>query len=269
MPYSSSHAMGEGLVLYAGKTMKPLALWPFSTPIQATAETHPEYRRVIEAIVRDYGVGAVLVSSLIGHALDSLDTGLPTVIVNHDYYPFCPAIQIYFGGVCQHCDSDRLAECAANNPDFNPPHRVFPVAERIRVRERYLELVESNAIALVVPSRSAREHLERLAPRLGKAAFVTTPHGYPAGLSPMPHHGLRRAENSGLWSSACCRSARACACCPRGCLNCWNSQRSTWWGRKKPANCSGTCRACMSSINMPARTSRPSWRPSSPTSACC
>ncbi|HJX57570.1 MAG TPA: glycosyltransferase, partial [Thiobacillus sp.] len=189
MPYSSSHAMGEGLVLHAGKTMKPLAFWQFSAPIQATAETHPEYRRVIEAIVRDYGVGAVLVSSLIGHALDSLDTGLPTVIVNHDYYPFCPAIQIYFGGVCQHCDSNRLAECAANNPDFNPPHRVFPVAERIRVRERYLELVESNAIALVVPSRSAREHLERLAPRLGKAAFVTIPHGYPAGLSPMPHHG--------------------------------------------------------------------------------
>lgn len=189
MPYSSSHAMGEGLVLHAGKTMEPLALWPFSTPIQATAETHPEYRRVIEAIVRDYGVGAVLVSSLIGHALDSLDTGLPTVIVNHDYYPFCPAIQIYFGGVCQHCDSDRLAECAANNPDFNPPHRVFPVAERIRVRERYLELVESNAIALVVPSRSAREHLERLAPRLREAAFVTIPHGYPAGLSPMADHG--------------------------------------------------------------------------------
>lgn len=189
MPYSSSYAMGEGLILYAGETMKPLSFWSFSSPILATGVTHLEYRRVIQEIVRDYDVGAVLVSSLIGHALDCLDTRLPTLIVNHDYYPFCPAINIFYNGICHYCDADRLIECAANNADFNPPHRVFPAAERIRVRERYLELVESNAITQVVPSRSTREHLERLAPSLRRAAFVTIPHGYRDGLTPMTYHG--------------------------------------------------------------------------------
>jgi len=187
MPVSSGHAMAEGLVLYAGASMRALAYWPLELPIPVTAAAHPEYRQVIEAIVRDHGVGAVLVSSLIGHALDILDTGLPTLIINHDFYPICPAIQSHFGGVCQYCDDARLADCAAHNPDFNPPHWDFPVAERVHLRQRYLELVEKDAVALVVPSRSTREHLVRLAPSLDKVGFVTIPHGYPAGLSAMPY----------------------------------------------------------------------------------
>ncbi len=178
-PYSQSHAMGQGLMLFAGtENTEPLGFWRFSSPILATTDTHPEYRDVLMEIVRDYGVGAILVSSLIGHSLDALDTGLPTVLVQHDFYPYCPAIHIYFQGVCQTCNAERLAQCAEHNPSFNPAHRIFSVEARLRVRERFIDLVNRKNLTLVVPSRSTRAHFNQLVPQLDPSRFVTIPHGH-------------------------------------------------------------------------------------------
>jgi hypothetical protein len=138
-PYSQSHAMAEGLMLFAGiEAAEPLGFWRFASPIPATVDSHPEYREALAAIVRDYAVDAILVSSLIGHSLDVLDTGLPTVLIQHDFYPWCPAIHSYFQEVCQTCDAERLTRCAGCNSDFHPAHRFFSVEQRLRVRERYL-----------------------------------------------------------------------------------------------------------------------------------
>jgi len=187
-PYSQSHAMAEGLMLFAGaEDAEPLGFWRFASPIPATVDAHPEYREALAAIVRDYAVDAILVSSLIGHSLDVLDTGLPTVLVQHDFYPWCPAIHSYFQEVCQTCDAQRLTQCAERNPDFHPAHRIFPVEQRLRVRQRYLELIERRNLTLVVPSRSTREHFQRLLPHIDPTRFVRIPHGHLAELSPIPH----------------------------------------------------------------------------------
>ncbi|MBS1213127.1 MAG: glycosyl transferase, group 2 family protein, partial [Proteobacteria bacterium] len=122
-----------------------------------------------------------------GHSLDVLDTGLPTVLVQHDFYPFCPAIHAYFHGVCVSCDAKRLAECAAHNHDFNPPHRIFPVEGRLRVRERFIELIQRRNLLMIAPTRAARAHFRRLAPSLDESRFVTIPHGHHPRLSPIPY----------------------------------------------------------------------------------
>ena len=44
------------------------------------------------------GVDRIIVSSLIGHALDCLETGLPTLEVLHDGYPAWPLLDIDPGG---------------------------------------------------------------------------------------------------------------------------------------------------------------------------
>ena len=187
-PYSQSHAMAEGLMLYAGtEDAEPLGFWRLAAPIPATVDAHPEYREVLAAIVRDYAVDAILVSSLIGHSLDVLDTGLPTVLVQHDFYPWCSAIHSYFQEVCQTCDTQRLTRCAECNPDFHPAHRIFPIEQRLRVRQRYLDLIDRRNLTLVVPSRSTREHFHRLLPHLDPTRFVTIPHGHLTELSPIPH----------------------------------------------------------------------------------
>ena len=66
---------------------EPVALWIFASPFEVTAASHGEYAAVVRQIIADYGVQAILVSSLIGHTLDVLTTGLPTDFIGHDYFP--------------------------------------------------------------------------------------------------------------------------------------------------------------------------------------
>lgn len=177
-PYSRSADFGEGLALFADiDAVSPLRLWLFSQPIHAAAVEHPEYQAVIREILEVCGVGGIVVSSLIGHALSVLDTGLPTLVVCHDYFPYCPAINIHFRQICTHCDADRLAECQGNNPDFNPFSRFTPT-ERLQVREEFVKRAASGRLSLVAPSQSVLDNLMRMEPRFRQAGAVVIPHGH-------------------------------------------------------------------------------------------
>ncbi len=184
-PFSSGHAFGEGLALYGHALDEtPQQLWLFSEPIKATAVTHAEYRDAVREVLETYAVGGVIVSSLIGHSLDILTTGLPTLVICHDYYPYCPAINIHFRGICSHCDAERLADCASNNHDFNP-FQDFPAEERLAVRGRYVDLVTSGRLSLVAPGQSVLDNLIRLESRFRQAGAVVIPHGHGTLFDPL------------------------------------------------------------------------------------
>ncbi len=187
-PYCHGRRFGEGLLLSLADAdgERPLALHRFVEPIEACVGTHPEYRRALTDIVRAHGVDAVLVSSLIGHALDALDTGLPTLVVGHDYFPLCPAINLHFGEVCASCDSDRLRACAGANPGFNLPFIDFPAETRLALRARYLALLATRPLALVAPDVSVRRHLAGLFPDLAAIPAVTIEHGVVDRFAPLP-----------------------------------------------------------------------------------
>src|SRR4051812_22423661 len=96
----------SGIALFAGEDLeRPLKVWPFDDPIPAALVTHREYKAALDEIVATREVAGLVVSSLIGHSLDALDTGLPTLVVTHDYFPYCPAIHLFFGKPCTHCDA--------------------------------------------------------------------------------------------------------------------------------------------------------------------
>src|SRR4051812_43298227 len=98
--FTFDSSAGAGVGLFAAPDDEaPLKAWRFSTPIAAAVVAHEEYRAALEEIVAGHGVDAVIVSSLIGHSLEALDTGLPTLVVNHDYFPYCPSINLYFDAV--------------------------------------------------------------------------------------------------------------------------------------------------------------------------
>lgn len=186
-PYSQSPAFGEGVALYGSAADAfPLRLWLFSEPIGAAVVEHAEYRDVIRAVVDEFGVDGVVVSSLIGHSLDVLDTGLPTLVVCHDYFPYCPAINIHYQGICTQCDAARLTECHGHNPDFNP-FREFPPQLRLRVREAFVERVAAGRLTLVAPSQSVLDHLTRLEPRFRKGGAVVIPHGHGTVFDKLEH----------------------------------------------------------------------------------
>ena len=176
--FTQSDAMGCGIALYANVSDEvPVKMWHFANQIQATVVTHAEYLCALNEIIVKYRVDALLVSSVIGHSLDVLNTDLPTVVVNHDYFPYCPAINICFGNVCKQCDETRIGRCYRDNPKFNPFVTFLP-PERVAVREQFLALVARQNVTMAVPSRSVEENLVRLDERFRRASFVTIPHGY-------------------------------------------------------------------------------------------
>lgn len=184
--FTQSDAAGSGLALHAGVGEgAPLRLWKFSEEIHGTAVTHAEYRAALAEVLREHRVGALIVSSVIGHSLDALDTGLPTVVVNHDYFPYCPAINIHFDGVCRRCDAQRIVECFEGNPRFNPFLRFMP-DQRVAVRARFMELIRRPESIMAVPSQSVAANLVRLNPLFADVAFATIPHGYGHPLQRLP-----------------------------------------------------------------------------------
>lgn len=186
-PYAHDVSMATGLALYPDATSDtPLQVWRFSRKIYATVTEHAEYRAALQEILARHRVRAILVSSLIGHSLDALATGLPTVVVMHDYFPWCPAINLYYDGVCARCDGERVAKCHAHNEKYNP-FVDFTPADRVAVRERFVEAIRRPGVVMATPSESVQANLKRLDPRFAEVRFATIPHGY---ADPLPHVDL-------------------------------------------------------------------------------
>ncbi|MFN7140716.1 MAG: glycosyltransferase, partial [Limisphaerales bacterium] len=176
-PAGNWGAFGEALLLYENVDAKePIARWDFTRPIRGTAITHFEYKTALQEIIRKYGVDYIIVSSLIGHSLDALETGVDTAFVCHDFYPFCPAITIHFNQVCTSCDRERLASCFQQN-EMNRFFKNLSVAEWLPLRKRFTELVQEHSIRFITPTDSVREHLVELQPALEVASFTTIAHG--------------------------------------------------------------------------------------------
>src|SRR5687767_8211379 len=103
--FAQGAAAGAGLALYEhARATEPLRAWTFATPIEGAAASHREYRAALDEVITAHGVEVVLVSSLVGHSLDALDTGRRTLVVTHDYFPYCPSINLFFGRTCETCD---------------------------------------------------------------------------------------------------------------------------------------------------------------------
>ena len=186
--FSHGSAAGSGVALYARPgDDSPIRTWRFTRAIPAVLVHHEEYRAALDEILRDFGVAGLLVSSVIGHSLDVLDTGLPTVVVLHDYFPYCPAINLYFGSRCTRCDGQRVEECAQGNPEFNP-FADFPRDVRLAVRERFVEQVHRANVSVAVPSGSVAANLRRLDRRFDDVEFHVIPHGYGKALPRLELH---------------------------------------------------------------------------------
>jgi glycosyltransferase involved in cell wall biosynthesis len=155
---------------------QPVETWPLSPAIRATDRAHAGYLAAISDIVREYGISAVIVSSFIGHSLDILRLTVPAVVVCHDYYPVCAAINLVFNDkICDRCGDAELHACH----DSNPHNRFFlnvPPVVWLELREQFArELLDRNT-TMVAPTPSARDHFCRILPSL-RDNFHVIAHG--------------------------------------------------------------------------------------------
>ena len=176
-PLGTPQCFAEGMALFRHvNDVDPLRQWRLDPPIPFTAIAHLQYRAILDEVIDAYGVGAVLVSSFVGHSLDVLRLDVPTQVVCHDYYPFCPALNIRFNGICTRCDRSRLAECLAENRYTHLLRRADP-EYWAGLRERFVELVLERRIPMAAPSASVPRGMRTLDRRLSAADYHVVPHG--------------------------------------------------------------------------------------------
>ncbi len=184
-PYYSREMTIEGLMLCLGiEATQPTQLWRYDETFDTCTVSHAGYARALAEVIDKYQVGSILVSSLIGHALDVLKTGLPTIWVGHDYFPICPAIQLHFKDVCHVCNDVVLAECTWDNHNFNP-FAGLNLADRMAIRRKFISLLADGTITLVAPTYAMWQHLITVFPEVANANWVRIPHGADTSLQPI------------------------------------------------------------------------------------
>jgi len=170
---------GKYLYLYRHiDDVEPLRIWPLHPAIDSTVASHAGYAEILSEIIDEFGIERILVSSLIGHSLDVLREDPRTVMVCHDYYPFCPALNVTFGQtLCVRCGEDDLAECTRSNPH----HRFFPnvsTAHWLGLRGDFARRIQENRVLMIAPTPSVTENYARLLPE-SSGKFRIIPHGTP------------------------------------------------------------------------------------------
>ena len=161
-----------------------LRTWTLADPINTTAARSTEVDSVLREIIAEWGVGSVLVSSLIGHSLDVLHTGLPTAVCVHDNYPAWPLLHDDRDPATSPFDEPALARgLAAAGPRFVLAGA--DAAQWMALRAAFeVALARANA-TLVAPSDFARQRLCAIAPALANHAWRIVPHG----LAPLAARG--------------------------------------------------------------------------------
>jgi glycosyltransferase involved in cell wall biosynthesis len=167
---------GMSYRLTEGQTLRVVREWTLQRPIAEVVVSHNQYAALLNRVIEDLGIDHLYISSVIGHSLDAYALDLPITVVYHDYFPFCPALNVYFGAICETCRRDELARCLRENP-FSRIFRRHDEAYWIEVREAFFERFERRAAHHVAPTRGVVENLRRLDTRFERFDFSIIPHG--------------------------------------------------------------------------------------------
>jgi len=177
---------GQRLVLYSDPAdPNPIRVWDIAQPIRSTIPSSLEYTNILQQIIREFGVESIIISSLIGHTLDVLEQQIKTIVVCHDFYPICQAINPQFGTTCVRCTLDDLRLCAKENP-LNRTFVDQTSEDWDEMRNLYVERIIANRIDFVVPSPSVAVTLKRLVPRLHDHPMHLIGHGIDLPKQPLP-----------------------------------------------------------------------------------
>ncbi len=179
----SGRGAGQKLALYAGnETTVPLASWWLQPAIRSTVDRHPDYPRILQHIRQRYPIGRVIVSSLVGHSLDALRSGLPCVQVLHDYYPLWPLLGVnplpYLetGAISGATPLSRAMGEHALLADFGnrDVHGWHSLAQS------WLQTLRKEQVKLAAPSQSVLNLLQQLDPDWKSVPIEVIPHGLQA-----------------------------------------------------------------------------------------
>ncbi|MCL1826016.1 MAG: hypothetical protein FWG26_08810 [Betaproteobacteria bacterium] len=154
----------------------PLMTWTLADPVRSVAIGHAELTGIVKWICAAFEVRALLVSSLMGFSLNLLRFDLPTVLIMHDLFPFCPAASATMGKPCECCDDPALARCLRENPR-NVFWHLTDVGEWQSFRAAFRECLTAGDIRIAVPDEELHVRWAAFFPELREQPWAYIPYG--------------------------------------------------------------------------------------------
>ncbi|MCB1609085.1 MAG: glycosyltransferase, partial [Xanthomonadales bacterium] len=183
-----SRCYGSSLELSLVNGQLNLGSWPLSPSIGSISQSHCGYRELLDRICQRHGVSAIMVSSLIGHSLEALDTDRPTAVIAHDYFPLWPELHCNFGDTSRLFDDDERAATVASMPADGLFGERDPGFWQ-DVFAAYVSRLARPQLQMAAPSQSVISNLARLAPELASKPIQLIPHGmrpWPSPVTALP-----------------------------------------------------------------------------------
>lgn len=176
----SNLGFGQKLSLYAANELRfPIASWWVQPAIQSIEDSVPAYQEILEHICRRYGIGRIMISSLIGHSLDALRSGLPTLQVLHDHFPLWPLLSAHPGPYLSDRDVlDLHSALVDHRRDQEFPDK--GEAAWSAIRQAYLQTLSQHDVKIVAPGQNVLELQLRLEPSFKSYKSDIIPHGIPS-----------------------------------------------------------------------------------------
>ena len=174
----------------------PIMAWNLAEPIHATAIEHAQYRTVLSGIIDTFHIQGLYLSSLLGHALAALESGLPTTVILHDLYPYCPAMFGFFDEPCAACQSDRLQRCLGHNP-LNAFWHNTEAADWQALRKAYAVRLDRDNINIVAPTQDVHKRWATLHTSIAGKPCQYIPHGIDTKIFTRPTGKATTAEAKG------------------------------------------------------------------------
>jgi GT2 family glycosyltransferase len=175
----SGKGYGQRYSLYLDNQLDaPVASWWLQPAIASTAFEHAQYRSILQEISSRYGVGRLVVSSLVGHSLDALSTGLPTTQVLHDFYPLWPLLGIHPGPYLDKGPENCLESALRDHP-LLPGFLDRDAASWKAMGRQWRQSIANWGVRITAPSRSVADLIRLLDPGWSEIEIEIIPHGLP------------------------------------------------------------------------------------------
>ncbi len=175
----SGRGYGQRMCLYLGNELRcPVASWWLNPPVESISDSHDSYRMILSEIYSRYGIGRVFVSSLVGHSLDVLRSGLPTLQILHDNFPAWPLLSVNPQPYLRSAGSPDL-ELALSEHRKDREFLDKNAQSWSRIRAAYLQAINEFKVKIAAPGQSVLELQSQLAPVFKTLAAQVIPHGFP------------------------------------------------------------------------------------------
>lgn len=140
---------------------------------------HAGYRNRLGELIERFGVSRLIVSSLIGHSLECLQTGLPTLVMLHDFFPLWPLLDRDPMPPLEREDGDSDAARTAALDRYGREMRFHPADAGFwnRIAAQWCKLVRTEGVRLAAPTRHVIDRVRALSsdPEL---AIACVAHGF-------------------------------------------------------------------------------------------